>query len=175
LRDRHPGVTVGDPPADCDSSAQLARRHGVTVVLNPAPAQPLPDELLAAVDYLVPSQTELSLLAGGVESLEDAIRAVRPKLAGKLIVTLGGEGARVFDGEQGWHVSPFKVTPVDTVAAGDAFIGALAAALNEGLPLDQAVRRGNAAGAIAVTRPGAMTSLPSRAEVVELLENSPAG
>ncbi len=154
-------------------AAELARAHGVKVVLNPAPARPLPVELLKQVDFLVPNETESELLTGmPVKSLDDASAAAR-KLqelgAAAVILTLGAKGALLAD-KDGERLFPaFPVKAVDTTAAGDAFLGGLAAAFSEGRTLDEAVRWGNAAGALAATRIGAQPSLPQRTDLEKLL------
>ncbi|MEN6410049.1 MAG: ribokinase [Anaerolineaceae bacterium] len=150
-------------------AAEAAKARRIPVILNPAPAQPLPAHLLSGVDYLIPNQTELALLSGGITDLNEAVRWQKSQNIRCLIVTLGGEGVWASD-ETGTHRLPaFNVTPLDTVAAGDAFVGAFAVALSEGQPLEQALRWGNAAGAISVTRAGAQPSLPTRAELEKFL------
>lgn len=154
-------------------SAELARGHGVRVVLNPAPARPLPDRLLSLVDVLVPNETEAALLTGLPVGTQEEAEAAAGALLGSgvdtVILTLGERGALpAHAGEM--RVSPaFKVQPVDTTAAGDAFVAGLAVALAEGKGLDEAVRWGNAAGGLATTRLGAQPSLPSREAVEQLL------
>ncbi len=154
-------------------AARLARSHGVLVLLNPAPAQPLPPELLASVDILPPNERETASLTGlpvaTVADLESAARALQRMGPPVIILTLGERGALLAHGDQIDRFPAFAVTPVDTTAAGDAFVGALAVVLAEGRPLPEAVRWGNAAGALATTRPGAQPSLPTRAEVEALL------
>jgi ribokinase len=152
-------------------AAELARRQGSKVILNPSPAQALAPELLSMVDYLIPNQRELMLLAGGALSMEDAIAILQRKGASCIIVTLGEEGVLVADGGQRWRIPAHAVTAVDSVAAGDAFAGAFAAAICEGRSLREAAAWGNAAGAIAVTRPGAQPSLPTRKEVLEMVRS----
>ncbi len=155
-------------------AATLARSHGVHVLLNPAPAQPLPPELLACVDILTPNESETASLTGlpvaTQADLESAARALQRMGPPVIILTLGERGALLaLGGDQIDHFPAFAVTPVDTTAAGDAFVGALAVALAEGRPLPEAVHWGNAAGALATARPGAQPSLPTRAEVEALL------
>lgn len=153
-------------------AAGKAKALGIPVILNPAPAQPLPSHLLAGVDYLIPNQTELALLSGGITSLDEAVGWQNKHNIRCLIVTLGNQGVWASD-KAGIHRQPaFKVTPVDTVAAGDAFVGAFAVALSEGKGLDEALRWGNAAGALAVTRAGAQPSLPTRAELEKFLREN---
>ena len=154
-------------------AAKIARRHNVTLVLNPAPAQPLPASLLSLVDILVPNESETSLLTAlPVETEAEAAiaaQALRQMGVQSVILTLGERGALLAD-EDGTELFPaFDVTPVDTTAAGDAFIGGLAVALAEGQPLRQAVRWGNAAGGLATTKLGAQPSLPTRDALEEML------
>ncbi len=153
------------------AAAHLARQNGVPVLLNPAPACPLSDELLSSVDVLVPNQTEAALLTGGLEP-ETAARQLKQRGASAVIVTLGAEGVYLLDNSGSTHLPAHKVKAIDTVAAGDAFVGALAVALAEGKSLREAAHWGNAAGAIAVTRQGAQPSLPTRKEVLALLEET---
>ncbi len=157
-------------------AAQLARAGGVTVILNPAPARALPTELLQAVDVLIPNESETALLTGlPVDSLAEAATAAQALLAGgvsTVVLTLGERGALLAQPE-GWaHFPAFPVTPVDTTAAGDAFVGGFAVALAEGRSLADAVRWGNAAGALATTQLGAQPSLPDRAALLALLDPS---
>ncbi len=155
-------------------AASVARQAGRTVILNPAPAQAVPRELLAAVDILVPNEGEIAALAGhkpdGVPAALEAARSLRAIYASlkTVIVTLGEHGALVVSAEGETHIPSYPVKAVDTTAAGDAFCGALAVALGRGEPLLEAVRYGNAAGALSVTITGAEPSLP-RAEAIEHL------
>lgn len=150
-------------------AAKTAAGLGMTVVLDPAPAAPLPDDAWAHIDIVTPNESEASVLTGldvhdvasaeaaGRWFLDRGVRAAIITLAGAGSVLVTAEGARVFE--------PFTVTAVDTTAAGDAFAGYLGAALAEGSPLDDAIRLANAAGALAVTVRGASPSLPHRADV----------
>ena len=151
-----------------EAAARLGRKHGAAGVLNPAPAQPLSPELLALTDYLVPNQSELELLSGEPD-LERGIRALLERGVRNLVVTLGERGARWVSAAGSLDVPAFAVRAVDTVAAGDAFVGAFAAALAEGRPPRDVLLRGNAAGALAVTRAGAQPSLPARVELDDFL------
>lgn len=150
------------------AAARAARAQGATVVLNAAPAQSLDDDLLALADYLVVNETEIFALAGdGIHERQAAIAALQARGATHVVLTLGAAGAILAPPAGGeWTSSyAFAVPVVDTTAAGDAFVGGFAVALAEGVPPAEALRRGNAAGALAVMRPGAQPSLPSRAEV----------
>jgi ribokinase len=155
------------------AAARVAHARGMTVILDPAPALPLPDELYALADIITPNEHEAATLTGiAVHDDRGAIAAARALIARgarSVALKLGARGALTADaeGEQFW--SPFTVIPVDTVAAGDAFNGGLAVALSEGRSFDEAIRWGLAAGALSVTRHGAQPSMPERDEVLTLL------
>ncbi len=157
------------PIASVTAMAQRARAAGVTVVLNAAPAQALPAELLDAVDVLIVNAGELAAIVaptGPAASMHDALARLAVPC---VIVTLGERGccARTPDG---LVTQPaFPVSALDTTAAGDTFCGALVAALSEGAPLADALRTASAAAAIACTRLGAQPSIPTRDEVVAFL------
>jgi ribokinase len=148
---------------------EVARQHQLRVILNPAPSQPLDAQLLSQVDYLVPNQIELALLTRA-DSLEEGVSRLKALGIRQVVVTLGGDGAAVFDGDQAYQLPPHHVNVVDTTAAGDAFVGGFAVALVEGKSTRAAAEWGNAAGALAVTRAGAQPSLPTRAELCEFLK-----
>jgi len=164
------------PLAVVIQAAQLARQRGVLVILDPAPAQPLPDALYAATDIITPNETEAAALVGfaidGELAAERAAQSLLARGVRQVIIKLGGRGAYWHDGANGGFVPAFQVTPIDTVAAGDAFNGGLAAALDAGIPFTEALRWGTAAGALSTTRPGAQPSLPTRGEVLALLEST---
>jgi ribokinase len=155
-------------------AVELAHAHGVQVVLNPAPARPLPAGLPNLIDVLIPNEYEAALLTGApAGSVEEAKAAAQILLAlgpQTVIITLGWRGSLLAQAGSSQHFPAFKITPVDTTAAGDAFVGSFATALAEGAALEEAVRWGNAAGALAATRLGAQPSLPHRKEVEELLK-----
>jgi ribokinase len=152
------------------AAATAGRRAGATIVLDPAPAAPLPPELLGLVDLLTPNETELSMLTGGgTVTGEDDVRARAGRLiaagARSVLVKWGANGARLF-GALGAHAWPARaVNVIDTTAAGDTFNGALAAALAEGLDIVAAGARAVEAATISVTRAGAQPSMPARDEV----------
>ena len=172
-------------------AAQLARQNGVRVLLNPAPARPLPGELIALADFLIPNETELSLLTGmevrDTLSAEAAAKKLLERGAQNIIVTLGSKGALIVDRyTTSTHVNTFEVNVVDTTAAGDAFIGGFAVKLlarrrDSLIPtnaqesasyakhIEEAVRYACACGALACTKFGAQPSLPNRLEVEEFL------
>ena len=137
-------------------------------VLNPAPAAPIPQDLLAEVAVLVPNATELAALTGGPEpeSAEAALDlAATLEGPSSIVVTLSSEGAAVLSGGHRMHVPAPVVTAVDPTAAGDAFCGGLADALVDGADIVSAVEWAVRCGAVAATRWGAQASLPTRAEV----------
>ncbi len=151
-------------------AARLGRELGKTVILNPAPApDSLPDELLSLVDYLTPNETELAKLSGSqgvdLESVKAGARTLIRRGVRRVIVTMGSQGALLVSGDSERMYPARKVAAVDTTAAGDCFNGAFAAALAEGKTEGEAVCFANAAAAIAVTREGAQSSIPTRAEV----------
>jgi ribokinase len=156
------------PIATITHAVEVAKAHGVTVVLNPAPAQSLDKSLLAMADYLVPNQHELALLTGE-DDVDAGVEALRSLGVRSVLVTLGGEGSLLVSETTRLQTPAYRVKAVDTTAAGDAFVGAFGAALAAGNSTSEAVRWGTAAGAIAVTRTGAQPSLPTRAEVEALL------
>lgn len=150
------------------SAAQTARSAGVPVILDPAPAQlDVPAELYSLVDIITPNETEAGQMVGFAvnepDSAAQAADVLRQRGVGTAIVKLGAQGAVCATKEETFFVPAFPVLAVDTVAAGDAFNGGLAAALASGLPLRQAVIWGAAAGALASTKPGAQSSMCDRA------------
>jgi ribokinase len=154
-------------------AASIAHQGGCRVLLNPAPAQSLPPELLQNVDILIPNESETHILTGLPVEDDDQLRAAATSLLDfgveTVILTMGQRGALLIQRNQTTHVPAFKVDPVDTTAAGDAFVGAFAAGLAQGESLEQAVVRGNAAGALAATKLGAQPSLPTRENIDRLL------
>lgn len=165
------------PLATVLSAARLAHAAGVKVILNPAPAQSLPASLLTLVDVLTPNEREALLVSGLPADAAPAAAAERLQSLGvkTIVVTLGAAGALVKTaGQAPFTARGFRVAAVDTVAAGDAFNGGLAVALAQGQPLATAVRFANAVAAVAVTRPGAQSSLPSAQEVAAFLETEGA-
>lgn len=154
-------------------AARLARARGVTVVLDPAPARPLPEALYALTDLITPNEHEAAALLGVAirdqAQARGAARALLERGVGGALVKLGARGACWCGPDGARDLAPFPVAALDTVAAGDACNGALAVALAEGRPLDEALRWGMAAGALAVTRAGAQPALPRRDELLELL------
>ena len=150
--------------------AQAARKQGVQVVLNAAPAQVLPPELLAALDVLIVNEDELVVVAACEDGIDESLQRIEVEC---VVVTLGARGccARVRrDGDAELiRQQGFAVDAVDTTAAGDTFCGVLVAALSRNVALPDALRVANAAGALACTRIGAQSSIPTHAEVHEFL------
>jgi ribokinase len=161
------------PLESVSAAAALAARQGLRVILNPAPARPLPVALLRKIDILTPNESEAEILTGvrvsGRGDASGAAAVLKKRGVGTVIVTLGARGAFVSGPDVEALIPGFKVRAVDTTAAGDIFNGALAVALSEGKPLAGAVRFANAAAALSVTRPGAQPSAPRRREIEEFL------
>jgi ribokinase len=158
-----PDVTVGH-------ALKRARELGKVVILNPAPAsQPLPADWYANIDYLIPNESEASALSGlAVESRQSAEAAATRLIemgAGKVIITLGAEGSLFADGKSCAHFPAPAVKAIDTTAAGDTFVGGFAAALAGGQSEAEAIRFGQIAAALSVTRAGAQPSIPTLSDV----------
>lgn len=148
-------------------AAKAAHEAGVPVILNPAPAQKLPKELYALLDWITPNETEAELLTGvkviDAESAAKAAEVLKKRGVGHVVITMGKKGA--FCGDCGKIFPVRKVKTVDCVAAGDTFNGAFAVALVEGKSCKDAIRFAQEASTIAVTRPGAQSSVPFRNEI----------
>lgn len=159
------------------NAAEIAKQENVQVILNPAPAQALPDELLSLVDIITPNETETEYLTGikviDDESAQQAADVLHHKGIKTVLITLGSRGVWVSEkNSKGCIVPAFKVKAVDTIAAGDTFNGALITALLEGQSMMSAIKFAHAAAAIAVTRAGAQPSVPWRHEVDTFLASS---
>jgi ribokinase len=168
-----------ESPLDTVAAAlKLARSEGARTILDPAPAMPLPPELLANVDILTPNETEASLLLGlppGRVSTSNAAalaRSLRERGPKAVVLKLGDQGCFYCDGETELFSAAFPVVARDTTAAGDTFNAALAVALAEDRGVAEALRFANASAAISVTRMGAQASVPARGEVDALLASS---
>ncbi|MET9967474.1 ribokinase [Streptomyces sp. NPDC006356] len=154
------------PVAAVLAGAQAARRHDVRTILTPSPAQPLPDELFAAVDLLVPNEHEATTLTGRTDPREAAVGLL--DLVPAVVVTLGAAGSLYVSRDTDPLTVPApKVTAVDSTGAGDTFVGALAVALGEGRPMREALAWAAEAAALSVTREGATVSMPYRPEIEE--------
>jgi ribokinase len=158
------------PDATVGHALKRGRELGKTVILNPAPAsRAVPAEWYAYVDYLIPNESEAMVLSGlAVDSLETAEAAATQLIAagaGKVIVTLGAQGLMFANGSSFEHFPAPRVKAVDTTAAGDTFVGGFAAALASGKGEVEAIRFGQVAAALSVTRAGAQPSIPTLLEV----------
>lgn len=153
-----------------------AHKRGKLVILNPAPCPDgIPDEVLQCVDYITPNETELQKLTGCRMDFPDGIQEGAQSLlrrgAGHVVVTLGGNGAMLCSGSGTARFPAWEVPVEDTTAAGDTFNAALAVGLAEGRCIDEVINFANAASGIAVSRKGAQTSVPSRAEVEKFMSS----
>ena len=163
------------PLATVTAAVELAVKAGVPVILNPAPARPLPSSLLERISILTPNETEAELLTGikvtDAAAAAKACSKLRSRGVGIVILTLGERGAFLADANGQRLVPGFKVKTVDSTAAGDIFNGALSVALAEGKAVFDAVRFANAAAALSVTRLGAQPSAPSRADIEKFIRS----
>jgi len=164
------------PLATVTAAVELAAKAGVPVILNPAPARPLPNSLLERISILTPNETEAELLTGikvtDAAAAAKACSKLRSRGVGIVILTLGKRGALLADANGQRLVPGFKVKTVDSTAAGDIFNGALSVAVAEGKAVLDAVRFANAAAALSVTRLGAQPSAPSRADIEKFLRRA---
>jgi len=167
-------VEFGVPLPTVEHAVALARKAGVTTLVNPAPALALSDRFYEDVDVIVPNETEAEALCGqrlaGPECLRDAAGYFHRRKAANVVITLGEKGAFVSDGRRTTVIPGHAVKVVDSTGAGDAFVGGLACALAEGRDIFAAAAFANAAAALSVTRPGAARSMPARSEVEELFQ-----
>lgn len=156
-------------------AARMAAEAGVKVVLNPAPApdKPLPEELMRSLYLITPNRSEASRLSGievkDMESAREAAKAILDRGPQSVIITLGGDGSLVYDGQEFTFIEATKVEAVDTTAAGDTFNGVLATMVAEGRNLIDAAREASLAAAISVTRMGAQPAAPTRSEVAAMI------
>jgi ribokinase len=146
------------------AAARWASGLGLRIVLNPAPARPIPDELLATGPILTPNSTEAQSLTG-IEEPEEAAASLSARTHAPVIVSRGAEGALLWTEGRATHLAAMKVDPVDTTGAGDALNGILAAELARGEPLEQALRWAMVGAALKTTKPGAQAGLPRRDEI----------
>ena len=151
------------------AAAAIVRAHGGTVILDPAPAKDLDPSVLKAVDIITPNESEAGLMLGWQpQTPEEGLKAakeLRARGVKTAVVKLGGKGLAVAAEGLEKILPAFKVTPIDTVAAGDSFNGGLAHALEQGMGLEQALRYAAACGALSTTKKGAAEAAPTKAEV----------
>lgn len=161
------------PLASVMKAIEIARENDVQVVFNPAPAQPLSDELLACIDYLIVNETEATQLSGiavrDTHSATRAAQALRQRGAGAVLLTMGEQGVLVAAPDHERFIPAVRVAVVDTTAAGDTFVGAFTVGVARGLAVDEAVTEAQYAAAFAVTKMGAQTSIPTREELLQLM------
>jgi ribokinase len=148
-------------------AVNLAKKHHKTVILNPAPIQPLPKELLQHVDYLTPNEHEQKLLLSANDLTDEELEQIKSKC----IVTQGSKGVSIYKNEEKL-ISGFKVEVIDTTGAGDSFNGALAVSLSNGASLESACQFANAVGALSVTKLGAQSGMPTKQEVEAFLSGT---
>lgn len=167
-------MQLESPIETVQMAAEIAKKNNTQVILNPAPAQSLPDSLLTLVDIITPNETEAEHLTGITvnddQGAQAAAEALHQKGISKVMITLGARGVWYSEkGAQGKIIAGFRVKAVDTIAAGDTFNGAYVTALLEGKSDEDAIIFAHAAAAIAVTRPGAQPSVPWRKEIDQFL------
>ena len=154
----------------------IAYQAGVKIVLNPAPATEVPEEILRKIDTVTPNETEAQVLTGvEVKTIEDAERAAKvflEKGVKNVVITMGSLGAFATDGKRSELVPRLNVNAIDTTGAGDAFNGGFVMALSEGRDLFEALRYGNATGALSVTRLGTAPAMPARAEIDAMVKEN---
>ena len=158
------------PLATVIAYAKAAQAQGVSVALNAAPAQPLPAELLSAIDILLVNEGELAAISNHTGSVTECLARIDVPC---VVVTLGSQGALARVHGQNFKQSAFPVTPVDTTGAGDTFCGVFVAALSQRQSVPMAMRLACAAGALACTQPGAQSSIPTQSELQTFLKNFP--
>ena len=159
------------------AATKKAKESGVKVLLDPAPARELPDELLQLCDFITPNETEAQFLTGvKIENSVDAKKAAEVLLekgVQAVIVKMSSKGSYYYDGSIEILFPAYKVDAIDTVAAGDAFNGSFAAALSEGKQIEEILQWANACGALSTTKPGAQPSMPSREELISFIKENP--
>lgn len=158
------------PEETVEYAIKSAKKQGWLTILNPAPARLITDELLSILDIIIPNETEAAILTGSkTGSEEGAAQVLLDRGAAAVIITLGSKGVLYCTAVQKHHICAYEVQAVDTTAAGDAYVGALATALSEGRTMLESAKFASAVAAIAVTRQGAQPALPWRKEVDEFI------
>ena len=171
-------LELGIPIATVLNAAREAKAHDCLLILDPAPVKGnLPEEIYSLIDIITPNEVEASQLVGftvdGVTTAKQAASFLHQMGVKNVIITLGNQGSLYSDGQESFWVKPISVSVVDTVAAGDAFNGALAVALASGKTLKEAVQWATVGGALAVTKTGAQSSLPNKESFQQLLSKQP--
>ncbi len=156
------------PMESVEMAVKIGRKHGLTIILNPAPIAKLSKEILLNIDYITPNEHEV------VELLEGLNEEQIDTLKEKLIITKGAKGITYYRNGIEHHIESYPVEVVDTTGAGDSFNGALAVALTAGQSMEEACQFANAVGALAVTKLGAQSGMPTKEEV-EIFLNSKRG
>ena len=157
-------------------AAKKLKELGKTVILDPAPAIPLPDSLLENIHYITPNETEIEIITGQSVQNEETLRQAANTLLSRgvqaVIAKAGGNGAYIVKKDEFMHIPPYKVTPVDTTAAGDSFNAGFAFGLANHLSLTECVKIGNAVGGLATEGMGAQTAMPSKEKVNVLMQEN---
>ena len=158
------------------AAIEIAHAAGVRIVLNPAPAMPIPDDLLAMIDTVTPNETEAQALTGVKVTDEARARCAAQVFLDKgvknVVITMGALGVYVTDGKRGEMLPRLNVEAIDTTGAGDAYNGGFVTALSEGRDLFEAARYGNATGALSVTKLGTAPAMPTREEIDKMVKES---
>ena len=169
-------IQLETPISTVDKTISLAKEHATTVVLNPAPAQNLSDEILRKIHIITPNETEAKILTGievnDLSSARKAAKTLKNKGIPIVIITMGSTGAYVMSDDHDELIPGIQVEAIDTTAAGDTFNGALTVALSEHMELREAIKFANAAAAISVTKLGDQTSAPTRDELLKFIESN---
>jgi ribokinase len=153
------------PLESVKEAVSIAKKHNVKVILNPAPIQALPKDLVEQVDYFTPNEHEQELLLTSSEWTDQELQSIKSKC----IVTKGSKGVTLYHNGVEKEIPSFQVDVVDTTGAGDSFNGALALSLSEGISLEESCKFANAVGALSVTKLGAQGGMPTRKEIEEFL------
>lgn len=156
---------------------ELAHKYGKIIILNPAPAAKFDQNFIKLVDYIVPNETEACILTGikviNIDSAREAAKGLLNLGCKNVIITLGEKGVLFVNKDEEIFQGSYKVTPIDSTAAGDSFIGAFAYSLANGFELKKALKLSCAVGALTVTRMGSQPSLPKLKEVNEFMKQNP--